>query len=202
MAVIDGVTIKDQHIVMPETLQQQALKQLHINHMGTEKNKLLACESVYWVGIYADIENHIKMFYKPSFQQTQPREKIIHHNIPAKSWEVVGADTFTLNNKYYLFIVDYHSKFPNVKRAEDMSVESLILACKVIFSKYGLTKRIMSDAGGNFISDKFRQFCKCMNIEQVTSSSYHHQINSQVEVCIKLMKGTIKNALKLLMIYI
>ena len=61
---------------------------------------------------------------------------------------------FTLKNKYYLYIVDYNSKFPTVKRAEDVSTESLILACKVIFSEYGLLKRIMSDVGGNFI---FRQ---------------------------------------------
>ena len=40
---------------------------------------------------------------------------------------------FTLNN---IFIVDYHSKFPIVNRAEDMSAESLILASKVIFSEY------------------------------------------------------------------
>ena len=127
----------------------------------------------------------------PHFQQTQPREKIIHHSIPAKPWEVIGGDMFTLNDKYYLCIVDYHSKFPIVKRAEDMSTETLILACKVIFSEYGLPKRIMYDAGGNFISDKFRK-SKCMNIEQDTSLSYHHQSNGQVEVCIKFMKHTMK----------
>ena len=98
---------------------------------------------------------------------------------------------FTLNNNY-LCIVDYHSKFPIVKKAEDMSTDSLILACKFIFSEYGLPKKIMSDVGGNFISEKFRQFCKNMNIEQATSSSNHHQSNRQIEACIKLKKRTMK----------
>ena len=40
MAVIDGVVIKGRHIVIPEALQQQALKQLHINHMGIKKQTL------------------------------------------------------------------------------------------------------------------------------------------------------------------
>ena len=71
-----------------------------------------------------------------------------------------------------------------------MSAESLILACKVTFSEYGLPKRIMSDAGGNFISDTFRQFYKYMTIEQVMSLSYHHQSNCQVEACIKFVKNT------------
>ena len=33
------------------------------------------------------------------FQHTQPKEKIIHHDIPGKPWEVIGVDMFTLNNK-------------------------------------------------------------------------------------------------------
>ena len=47
MAVIDGVILKGKHIVIPNTLQKQALEQLHINHMGKEKTKLLACKSIY-----------------------------------------------------------------------------------------------------------------------------------------------------------
>ena len=77
-----------------------------------------------------------------------------------------------------------------------MSAESLILAWNVIFSEYGLLKRIMSDVGDNFISDKFRQLCKCMNIEHVTSSSYYHQSNGQVEACVKFMKCTMKKCIE------
>ena len=60
MAVTDGVVFKGQCIVIPEALQQQALKQLHINHMGIEKTRPLACKPVYWIGMYLDTENHIK----------------------------------------------------------------------------------------------------------------------------------------------
>ena len=61
MAVIDGVVIKGRCIVIPDALQQQALKQLHINHMGIEKTKFLVHKSVYWIDVNADIENHIKI---------------------------------------------------------------------------------------------------------------------------------------------
>ena len=50
------------------------------------------------------------------FQQTQPKEKIIHHDILLRPWEVLGVNIFQLNNKNYLCIVDYHSKFPVIKR--------------------------------------------------------------------------------------
>ena len=39
MAVINGVILRGRHIIIPETLKAQALEQLHINHMGIEKNK-------------------------------------------------------------------------------------------------------------------------------------------------------------------
>ena len=63
-------------------------------------------------------------------------------------------DIFHFNNKNYLCIVDYHSKFPLVKRLGGLSAESLITTIKVIFTEYGIPQKLMSDAGTNFVSDK------------------------------------------------
>ena len=60
----------------------------------------------------------------------------------------------------------------------------------IIFSEYGLPMKIMSDAGGNFMSEKFKKFCKKLNIELTVSSSYHPQSNVEMEVCVKLIKWT------------
>ena len=61
MAVIDRIIVEGRCIVVPEVLQKHALQQLHINHMGIEKTKLLVHDSLYWIGMNADIENHIKI---------------------------------------------------------------------------------------------------------------------------------------------
>ena len=98
--------------------------------MGIEKTKLLAWELVYWININDDIEKHIKNCTTClMFQQTQHKDKIIHHDILAKPCTIVGADTFTLNNKHYLCVVDYHSKFPVITKLEDSSADNLILTC-------------------------------------------------------------------------
>ena len=57
LAVIDGVMLKRGCIIIPTSLKQQVLNQLHTNHMGIEKTKLLTCKSVYWSDINADIKN-------------------------------------------------------------------------------------------------------------------------------------------------
>ena len=141
LAVIDGVILKG----------KQHHSQLHTNHMGIEKTKLLAQECVYCPSINADIDKYIKQC--PTclkFQQMQPQERIMHHNIPLQPWEVVRADVFHYNNKNYLCIVDYNSKFPVVKRLEGLSAENLSNAVKIIFAEYGTPHKIMSDAGTKF----------------------------------------------------
>ena len=60
MEVIDGVIQKGRHIMIPDTLQKQALEKLHISHIGIEKTKLLACKLIYWPGINSNIEKYIK----------------------------------------------------------------------------------------------------------------------------------------------
>ena len=193
LAVIDGVIMKGRQIVIPTVLKQQVLDQLHTNHMGIEKTKLLMCESIYWANINTDIEKHIKNCTTClEFQQMQPKEKILHHNILLRPWEILGTNVFHFNNKNYLWIVDYHSQFPGINRLEGLSTENLIATAKVIFAEYGIPCKLMSDAGTNFISDRFRKFCSSLNIQQAVSSAYHHQRNGQVEACIKFIKCTFK----------
>ena len=75
------------------------------------------------------------------FQQTQPKEKIIQHDIPIRQWDVAGMDMFSINNNNYICIVDYHSKFPIIKKIEDLLADSLILTCKVIFFRLWHTQK-------------------------------------------------------------
>ena len=142
MAVIDGVILKDRHLIIPEMLKPQVLEQLHINHMGIEKAKLLVYTSIYWANMNDSIENFIKKCTTClTFQQMQPKNKIIHHDIPIRLWDVIGADMFTLDNKQYLCILDYHSKFPVIKKTEDLSPNNLVLTCKIIFAEYRVPKK-------------------------------------------------------------
>ena len=86
-----------------------------------------------------DIEKHIKNCTTClMFQQTQHKDKKIQHDIPAKPCEMAGADMFTLTIKHYLCTVDYHSKFPVIKKSEDLSADSIILtsySCRICATK-------------------------------------------------------------------
>ena len=60
MAVTDGKVMKGKRNGMSALLQQRALQQLHIKHMGGEKMRLLAKEYIYCININTDIANTIK----------------------------------------------------------------------------------------------------------------------------------------------
>ena len=139
IAVINGIMLMGRHIIIPNSLRQQVLNQLHIIHMGIEKTKLLVYKCVYWHSINADIEKCIKQCATClEFQQMQLREKIIHHEIPLRPWEAVGADIFHFNNINYLCDIDYNRKFPIIRKLQGLSVEHLINAVTPIFTKYGI----------------------------------------------------------------
>ena len=100
-----------------------------------------------------------------------------------------------VSNKTLLCIVDYSGKLLVVKEKEaSLSVDGLMHAIKITFSEFGLPEKIASDAGTNFTSATFKEFCKKLNIQQSITSSYHYQSCGQVEACIKSVKCTIRNA--------
>ena len=161
--------------------------------MGIEKTTLLAHECIYWHSINTDIEKYIKQCTTClEFQQMQAKEKTIHHEVSLRPWEAVGADVFPFNNINYLCVVDYSSKFPIIHKFQGLSVEHLINAVSAIFAEYGIPRKLMSDTGTNFVSEKFRSFCRSINIEQAVSSAYHYQSNGQVKACIKFIKQMFK----------
>ena len=89
----------------------------------------------------ANIEHTIKMLYMSQFQQMQPKDRIIQHEILGIPWEVIGADKFSLYIKDFYCIVGYHSNFPVIKKTKSLSADSLILECKVTFQSMGYPRK-------------------------------------------------------------
>ena len=60
LAVESGVIFKGRQILIPESMQQEILKQLHEGHQGIEKSRQLSRESVYWININKEIKQLCK----------------------------------------------------------------------------------------------------------------------------------------------
>ena len=93
MAMIDGIVMKGKRIIIPFHLQKHILQQLHSNHLGIEKTRLLVHGLVYWVNVNADIEKTMKQCATClDYQKTKPHEKMIMYELLCILWKVVGDD--------------------------------------------------------------------------------------------------------------
>ena len=59
LAVEDGLILKGEALLIPESVQDQVLHQLHDGHQGIAKTNLQAKNVVYWPGMTKDIEKMI-----------------------------------------------------------------------------------------------------------------------------------------------
>jgi hypothetical protein len=150
----DGIVLKGERIIIPFSMRQKILDQLHLAHQGIEKTKLRARDAVYWQNIDKDITHMIntcpiRQEHKPS----QQKETLLPHEVPRKPWDVVGADLFQLNGSEYLIIADYYSKFFIVRKfLNDATSASTIKAMKQIFGEQGIPTKVMTDNGPQFSS--------------------------------------------------
>jgi len=169
------------------------MTRLHGAHLNAEKMMAMAQNAVYWPNMMKQCE----MFAKKctaceELKTTQRREPLLPTDVPQIAWTLLGSDVFFIGRKTYLLYVDYYSKWPVVRELRDNSARSLINTTQQIFGEYGLPKKIISDAGTNYTSREFQDFCSANNIEHKTSSSYHHSGNGQAERVIAVIKQIFK----------
>ena len=119
LSVENGIIIKGKRAVIPETMQQDIINQLHTAHLGKEKTKLLAHDTDFWLTMNKDIEHLIDQCKAcQEYQNSQQAESLKQHNIPQRPWSVLCTDLFEIKGQHFLIVVDYYSKFPIVKQID------------------------------------------------------------------------------------
>lgn len=60
LSVVNGLLLKQDKIVISQTMRQEMLTRLHEGHLGIEKCKRRARETVFWPGMNREIKNMIR----------------------------------------------------------------------------------------------------------------------------------------------
>ena len=177
-------------------MRNEILNKIHASHQGIEKSILRAKTCVYWPGINEDIEKIVKgCFTCQKYQNEQKKETMIPHEIPSRSWKVIGSDLFHVAGETYLLVADYHSKFPFIRKMHNTCTsQEVIHALKSLFGEHGIPERIISDNGPQYDSYAFKQFAKDWGFDHVTSSPTYAQSNGFIERTIQTVKKTLKKA--------
>ena len=127
-------------------------------------------------------------------QNTQSWEPMLPTKLPAYPWQRVASDLFTLKGVNYLVVVDYFSRFPEVKTLTTTTSEKIILSLKEVFSHHGIPETLVTDNGPQFTSQEFIDFAKSYGFNHTTSSPHFPQSNGQAERTVQTVKRLLQDS--------
>ena len=96
LSVQDGLVLKGERLVVPQSMREEIKQKLHQSHLGIQGCLRRGKEVVYWPGMNKDIEDFISSCSVcKSYQTDQQKEPMISHEIPSRLWEkacLAGTD--------------------------------------------------------------------------------------------------------------
>ena len=193
MTVADGMILKGTRVLIPKTLQSEVLAQLHYAHQGSEKCKLRAKGSVFWNNINRDIDNMVRSCGPCQHNQhMNAKEPLTPHDVPPKPWHTLGSDLFFWNNSHYLLVCDYYSKFPLVRKLNNIQSSTVIAHLKSMFEEQGIPSKLVTGNDTQYTASTFQEFANLYGFEHVTTSPYYSQANGFIERNVQTVKGLLQ----------
>lgn len=172
-----GCIMRGVHTVIPPTLCNYVLLNVHQGHMGIVKMKELARNSVWWPGIDWDIENLARSYQSCNEVQNAPPAEIHSWMHTDKPWQWIHIDfAGPVQNMNFLIVVDTYSKWSEVIPMTSTTSTSTIEASRDMFARWRLPSHLVSDNGLQFTSSEFALFFK-MQWDQ----AQHHSSISPIQ---------------------
>ena len=212
LTIEDGLILKGTRIVIPSKQCQAILKQIHEGHLGLNKCKLRAKETVYWPGLNTELEDlvlncELCLKYSTAKCKLEP-SLALGQEVPLCPWTKLATDIFHFEGASYLLIVDYTSHYPVVCKLTSMTGQHIASQFKLICSEYGWPETLVSDNGPCYTSEIFTNLMIEYNVNHITSLPHYPQSNGLAEKYVQIVKSLFhkakeegKDLYKCLMVY-
>ncbi|MCG8079184.1 MAG: DDE-type integrase/transposase/recombinase [Candidatus Thiodiazotropha taylori] len=192
-SLVNGLLLYRNRIVIPVSQRKEILNKLHAGHQGITKCREFAGQCVWWPTINKDITDKVQscQFCQES-RPAQRREPLKPTELPAGPWIKIAADLCELNNKQYLIVMDYYSKYIEIGYLNKPTSACVIGKLENMFAHWGDPEVIVSDMGSVFTSAQFQTFAKEHNIHLSYSSPHFPQSNGAAESGVKIAKNILR----------
>ena len=189
-----GVLRQRGRIIVPRSLTHRVMNRFHghplASHTGFMKTNDQIPNRYFWPNEDKDLTNFIASCLhcgvrKPYGQSKAP---LIPREIAEHNWQRVGLDlcgplveTYR-GNRYILVMSDFASRYVELVALPDQKARTVARAfIDWIVFRYGAPAEILSDQGGNFMSNLIKHFCIVLNINQTRTSAYCAHANGLIE---------------------
>ena len=159
LAIVDGLTLRGECIVVPQTLREAMVKIAHEGHQGIVRTKQLLRAHVWFPGMDTMVEKRVgKCLACQSKIPCHTREPLQMTDLPRGPWKKVSVDfAGPLWNKYMALVFwDQHAGYPVVEFTSSTSADYVIPLFTRLFNTYGIPEEIKTDNGPPFNGSKFR----------------------------------------------
>ena len=182
-----------QALVIPVSYAKVILKLAHdeLGHNGTARTYALVKRMFYWKGLKKDTENYVKTCHICQQYNIQSvRYTPGHFEIPEAPMDFISMDLIgefkigsTQGNRYALTVICMLTGHTWCIPIADKSAETIVKAyIKEVYSKYGGSRKILSDNGTEFKNKLFEQVAQDLGIEhKVYSPPYHPASYGRIE---------------------
>ena len=188
LSTVDEVVMMDDRILIPRSLQAEALRALHSAHQGTIRMTSRAQGAIFWPGIAKDIEGERRRC--PDCWRMAPSQAYLPPTapcVPTRPFQAIAADFFDMRGVGYLVVVDRFSGWPHLV-ASLSGAKGFIKALINYFASFGAPEEISTDGGPEFVAKETTALLRRWGVHHRLSSAYHPQSNGRAEVAVKSMK--------------
>ncbi|UYV63268.1 hypothetical protein LAZ67_2003589 [Cordylochernes scorpioides] len=193
LGVQNGLLMRSCRLVIPASMKLEILDKLHAGHFGITKTRLRARETVWWPGISEEIAETVRKCSVCIQEAVSKHEPLIPTNFPTRPWQKIGMDLFKFENKWYLVVIDYYSRFPEMVQLDRLTASVVVRSCKSIFARHGIPETVVSDNGTQFgAAREFANFARQYGFTHFTSSPRFPQSNGMAEAGVKIAKLILK----------
>ncbi|UYV77733.1 K02A2.6-like [Cordylochernes scorpioides] len=193
LGVQNGLLMRGCRLVIPASMKLEILDKLHAGHFGITKTRLRARETVWWPGISEEIAETVRKCSVCIQEAVSRHEPLIPTKFPTRPWQRIGMDLFKFENKWYLVVIDYYSRFPEMVQLDRLTANVVVRSCKSIFARHGIPETVVSDNGTQFgTAREFANFAKQYGFTHITSSPRFPQSNGMAEAGVKIAKLILK----------
>lgn len=112
--------------------------------------------------------------------------------LPSGTWVEIAADLCELNNKQYLVVTDYYSRYIEIAYLPKTTIPVVTETLKNMFCTWGDPEVVMSDNAKQFTSPDFKHFAKERDFKQIFSSPHYNQGNGEAVAGVKNAKSILR----------
>ncbi|XP_018403221.1 PREDICTED: uncharacterized protein LOC108780125 [Cyphomyrmex costatus] len=199
LTVEKGCILWGYRVLVPESLREIILRELHASHFGIVKMKMIARSYVWWPGIDKDLENvAASCTICTRLKKSPSAVPLTPWPWPDKFWSRVHSDFLgPFHGHMFMLIIDAHSKWPEVIDMNTCTQASRVISeFQKIFTRFGLPRHLVTDNGPQYTSTEFRKFLRINGVKHSFSAPHHPATNGAAENFVGIFKDKVEKIMK------